>query len=691
MLNPIPTNRKRVESPEPETTKDYVLLIIKLTVLVALWIAFTVVLVTHGSHEVTDTLVTVLPNQTVFRSVKPKIESVKIILRGAINDYLTNQLVKGSGFPSVAVRLELRHPETNITYLRSSKWNVYLLHDKRSYQEVKRVFHFSLSGWYQGKARAKHAGQKGKEGAISPDEWAFAQTFVSVESMSREPVGLHMTVDTMPMVTQLGVMYAAILIVSLYVVIIWELADRTLCTLLITSAGLAILTVLGHRPSIETIISWVNFDAMMLLLGHMIIMNLVSETGFFEYMAVVAYRISRGHAWLMIAFLGLLVAGSSVIMDNTAMALLFSPAVIRLCEVMAVNTVLVLIILLLFTNIGGSLTPVAGPPSAIIASNPVVAQAGFTFINMTMRMLPVAVICLLLVFGLLYMTMGRRIFVLDANQLGLMRKRQNGKRTPTEVQQRIDELRARQSTRCWVHPVDNYYETLANLETNHWIRNKWLLGHSFLAFGFASSCFLMHSVPWIIPGATLGWISILAAFLLLILADRRDLRPILARVKWSILLYLASMFVLTEVVAELGLIEWLGQHAVSAVRTVAEQHRTMIGILIILWLSSLLSAFIENAAVATIMVKLCIEMAYRDRVVLPLLPLIWAATLGTSYGANGGLLGSLCNEIVAEIAKEYGYKISFRKFFVIGFPIMIATLLICSVFLMITHSVLLWE
>lgn len=50
------------------------------------------------------------------------------------------------------------------------------------------------------------------------------------------------------------------------------------------------------------------------------------------------------------------------------------PLVIRLCQVMHLNPKPILIAVVLYTNIGGTMTPVGGPPNIMITSNPVVAQ-----------------------------------------------------------------------------------------------------------------------------------------------------------------------------------------------------------------------------------------------------------------------------------------------------------------------------
>ncbi|XP_039486706.1 P protein [Drosophila santomea] len=668
----------------------YVFHIINLTFLLSLWTACTIILFVHKPAEISKSMVTVLPNRTTFRNVKLKQDAVGIQLNGAINTYLTNHRVRTSNFSAVGVRLEWRDHGMNRSLLRTGMWMVYMYMDKKKYLQVQRVFQFSISGWHHERSLIQRSLQTDRNLLNSSYDWVFAQTVISFESMSKHPVGLLLTVDNTPLDPGMSVVYAAILIIGLYAMIIWDFSDRTLCTLLITALSLALLAVLGSRPDLETIVSWVDWETMMILLGNMIMTSCMADTGLFDYLAVVAYRISKGHAWLLIALLGVLVSMASTFVDNATVVLLFCPPVIRLCEAMGLRTTLVLIIVAIYANIGGSITPIGGPPNTIIMTNKMVESAGMNFVRFSFLMLPTAVICLASTFGLIYWTMGKKIYVLDDNQVELAAKRRENIRPSFDIQLRIAELRRQPRSRV-LPPAEGYFTILATLEASNWVRKKMLLVQSFLALGFAVFCFILQSIPWAIPGASLGWISMLAAFLLLILIDQKNLAKVMARVDWGTLMLLASLFVLTAVVDALGLIHWIGLMVVSLIVRVDESYQTMVGMLLILWLSSLLSAFIHNAAVAPIMVKLCTDMVVHDEVQIRLLPLIWATSMGTSYGANGTLLGSLANEFVAVVGRAHGYKITFRGFFVVGFRIMIFTVVVCSIFLIIAHSIFAWH
>ncbi|XP_031413189.1 P protein-like [Meleagris gallopavo] len=133
-------------------------------------------------------------------------------------------------------------------------------------------------------------------------------------------------------------------------------------------AALAALAAIGERPSMVKVVEWIDYETLALLFGMMVLVAIFSETGFFDYCAVKAYRFSRGKVWAMITLLCLIAAILSAFLDNVTTMLLFTPVTIRLCEVLNLDPRHVLIAEVIFTNIGGAATAVGDPPNVIIVS-----------------------------------------------------------------------------------------------------------------------------------------------------------------------------------------------------------------------------------------------------------------------------------------------------------------------------------
>lgn len=181
--------------------------------------------------------------------------------------------------------------------------------------------------------------------------------------------------------------------------------------------------------------------------------------------------------------------------------------------------------------------------------------------------------------------------------------------------------------------ADSYKQTLQDLERKYPIRNRVLLVKSAVVLLFVVSFFFLHSLPDI-QKLSLGWTALLGAILLLILSDREDMEAILARVEWSTLLFFAALFVLMESLAELGLIDWIGTQTENVILSVNEESRLAVAILIILWVSALASAFVDNIPLTTMMIKVSISLSEKKALNLPLQPLIWALAFGACLGGE---------------------------------------------------------
>ncbi|XP_055718321.1 P protein [Salvelinus fontinalis] len=205
------------------------------------------------------------------------------------------------------------------------------------------------------------------------------QAFVQDESI----VPLSMTHQSLYVTAERQVVIAAVILGGVYVLIIFEIVHRTLAAMLGSLAALAALAMIGDRPSLSTVVEWIDYETLALLFGMMILVAIFSETGFFDYCAVKAYQLSRGKVWPMIIILCLIAAILSAFLDNVTTMMLFTPVTIRLCEVLNLDPRHVLIAEVIFTNIGGAATAVGDPPNVIIVSNQDLRKSGIDFASFT--------------------------------------------------------------------------------------------------------------------------------------------------------------------------------------------------------------------------------------------------------------------------------------------------------------------
>ncbi|XP_031694166.1 P protein-like [Anarrhichthys ocellatus] len=144
-----------------------------------------------------------------------------------------------------------------------------------------------------------------------------------------EVVPLSMTHQSLYVNVETQVGIAGIILTGVYVLIIFEIVHRTLAAMLGSLAALAALAVIGDRPSLVTVVEWIDYETLALLFGMMVLVAIFSETGFFDYCAVKAYQLSRGRVWPMITILCLIAAILSAFLDNVTTMMLFTPVTIR--------------------------------------------------------------------------------------------------------------------------------------------------------------------------------------------------------------------------------------------------------------------------------------------------------------------------------------------------------------------------
>lgn len=201
--------------------------------------------------------------------------------------------------------------------------------------------------------------------------------------------------------------------------------------------------------------------------------------------------------------------------------------------------------------------------------------------------------------------------------------------------------------------------------------------------------FFLHPITHI----AVSWIALVGAVVMLLATDRHDLEKPLHHVEWTTLLFFAGLFVLVHSLQYIGVIDFIGTYVEKAISafgdsTTPEGQTTRLAaaILIVLWVSAIASAFIDNIPYTATMIPIVLQIADSLGDYL-LSPLIWALAFGACLGGNGTLIGASANVVTAGMSEDAGYPISFNEFFKAGFPIMILTTFIVSLYMILVYVV----
>lgn len=413
-----------------------------------------------------------------------------------------------------------------------------------------------------------------------------------------------------------------------YVLIISEKVQRTVIALF----G-AMLMVLSGVITQEQAIHHIDFNTLALLIGMMIQVLVLNKTGLFRYLSVWAAQKTNGNPVALLISLSVMVAVCSAFLDNVTTVLLTVPITFTLTKDLKISPLPFVLAQIIASNIGGTCTMIGDPPNIMIASKVKELDFNAFLVNLTLP----CVISFVLSIGIL---------------LFLFRKE--------------------------FAKVSKNHNRVMNIKLAGLIRSEGLLWRSLFTLAFTIALFCAHGfIPnW---GIESGTIAVAGASMLLLLTmpDReKALEHVLSKVEWTTIFFFVGLFVLVGGLEVNGIINWMAAKTMQL--TGGEPVATTMSIL---WLSAIMSAFVDNIPFVATMIPLVQDMGamgYAD-----LEPLWWALSLGACLGGNGTVIGASANVVALGLARQHNLRVSFMQYFVVGFPLMLLSMVISSAYLWI--------
>ncbi len=188
---------------------------------------------------------------------------------------------------------------------------------------------------------------------------------------------------------------ALVVFVLVYVLIAFEILHRTLAAFLGATLLLLITHTLGHFDEAYHILTWeqalhsVDWNVVFLLMGMMIIVGVLKESGVFQWLAYKSFHVARGNIFLLSVVLVIVTAVCSAFLDNVTTMLLLTPVTLEIALMLKVSPFVFLMPEIVASNFGGTATLIGDPPNIMIGS-----YAGLTFNDFVMNLAPVVVVVL---------------------------------------------------------------------------------------------------------------------------------------------------------------------------------------------------------------------------------------------------------------------------------------------------------
>ena len=158
-------------------------------------------------------------------------------------------------------------------------------------------------------------------------------------------------------------------------------------------------------------------------------------------------------------------------------------------------------------------------------------------------------------------------------------------------------------------------------------------------------------------------------------------------VEWTTIIFFAGLFIMIHGLEYMGLINAIAEGISDTISQADADNRLMVAVRLLLWVSAIASAFIDNIPYTATMVPVVISLAENPELGLALGPLAWALALGACLGGNGTIIGASANVVAAGLAEEAGHDISFNRFFKTGFPIMLLSVFLATIYCVVRYAI----
>ena len=426
----------------------------------------------------------------------------------------------------------------------------------------------------------------------------------------------------MPQLTTPQIISIVIFIV-VFAFIISEKIHRTTAAL----AG-AVVLILTGIVTFDVGMEHIDFGTLGVLVGMMIFVAVVKQSGIFEYIAIKTAKAAKGNPWIIMVLFCFITAILSAFLDNVTTVLLVGPVTFTVCKMLKMSPVPYFIVEIMASNIGGTLTLIGDPPNIMIGM-----QAGLSMLDFIVYNGPAIFFIMIAAIGMFYVLYGR-----------------NMSATSEEM------------------------ESVMHLHAPEAITNKRLFHQSVVMTVLVALAFVFHSVVGVEPSV----VALTAAAIMLIISAA-EIEKVLLDVEWATIGFFAGLFIVVGGLVETGVIDMLANGLIDITGG-----DVMITIIVLVWASAIISSFLDNIPMVATLIPIIMAIGNTG---VDVMPYWWAISLGACIGGIGTLIGASANVVLSGMSKTYGYPITFMEYTKVAFPMMLVFTAISCVYLVLRFCV----
>ena len=367
----------------------------------------------------------------------------------------------------------------------------------------------------------------------------------------------------------------------------------------------------------------IDWNVIFLLASMMAIVAIMVSTGGVERLAAQIGRFAKGRQFLLMAIMGTAVTLLSLLLDNATTVVIFGPLIVLIAQKMKVNPIPYLMAAALLSDTGGVATLVGDPPNLMIGS-----AVGISFMTFLKHM---GVIVLVAWIGTLFAL--RLLCRKDLSKI----------------------------------PEGTFEEEIPYKDKSLWTKSCVVLALLVVLF---ISHDAIHWQPWMVAGAGL--------IILVIIGKHVEMEEVMREVEMPLLIFFISLFIIVGGVEGSHFLQYLGQFVIGFV-----EQDLLLATIVLMWVAAFMSAAIDNIPFTAAMIPILLSLEAQG---IDITPLWWALALGVGMGGNGTHIGSTANVYIVTVSERLAKKennpelaITPYKWAKIGFPVMILTLVICTI------------
>lgn len=444
---------------------------------------------------------------------------------------------------------------------------------------------------------------------------------------------------------------AVVIFVAMFLLIVMDKIERHIVTLACGLATLvlvfgvamqsmeAIMETLSFR-GIFTVGFWyagaraeesssgINWATIIFIFGMMVMVEGMAKAGFFRWLCMLlAKMVHYKPVPLFLTFM-VMSAVLAMFIDSITVILFLAAVTVELAKLLKFNPVPMILSEIFCANLGGSATMCGDPPNIIIGTS-----LEYSFTDFVMNTGVIAGISLILVIVYFYFACGRQM--------------------ATESSGAVD---------------------TANIpEPKDAIQNKKDFIISCIIFAAAVIMLVTHAQT----GLTVAFIGAVIAIITLITSGRYALE-LLKKVDYKTLLFFIGLFAVVGGLEQTGILE-----KIAAFIGEISGGNLMLMVAIIIWVSAIASAFVDNIPFAATMIPVVKSLAATQGVSLD--TLAWALSMGTDIGGSATPIGASANVVGTSVAAKNGYIIGWGKYCKVAAPATILVVFVSMVIIFIRY------